>query len=261
MNNIVTNFNQTLSFAREYGLPINKKRAILRELLQVKILDFIYRQKESTGLSFVGGTSLRLLKNLDRFSEDLDFDDLNLNHNQIEKIVTKIHQSLQKEEIKTDLYQNIKEKKHYYEFRFPDLLHQLNISINPKEKLMIKLDYSDFWKGQKTEVATLSRYGFVGNTITNDINQLLIQKLTAYLNRKQTQPRDLYDIVWLFSHGAKIDMGFIKKNRLPEDLASRALIKFNQEKPKMAVYKRRLRPFLINEGNENKIELLPRILK
>ena len=90
MNNIVANFEQILSFAQEYGLPVSKKRAILREFLQVKILNIIYQQKASSLLSFTGGTSLRLLKNLDRFSEDLDFDNLGLEHKNISSIVENV---------------------------------------------------------------------------------------------------------------------------------------------------------------------------
>ena len=74
MNQIIDSFPEILDFAKNYHLPVTKKRAILREYLQSKILREIYKNKLSVNLLFVGGTSLRLLHNLDRFSEDLDFD-------------------------------------------------------------------------------------------------------------------------------------------------------------------------------------------
>ena len=61
MNNLITNFEQVLAMAKEYGLPIEKKRGILREYLQSKFLVFFYNLSGSEKMSFVGGTSLRLL--------------------------------------------------------------------------------------------------------------------------------------------------------------------------------------------------------
>ena len=74
MNQIIDNYSEIIEFAKGYGLPITKKRAILREYLQSKILNLIYQNSLSLDYYFIGGTSLRLLRGLDRFSEDLDFD-------------------------------------------------------------------------------------------------------------------------------------------------------------------------------------------
>jgi predicted nucleotidyltransferase component of viral defense system len=67
------------------GIPADKKRALIREYLQSKILYCLYEQKEANRLSFIGGTSLRILRGLDRFSEDLDFDNLGLSFRQTKK--------------------------------------------------------------------------------------------------------------------------------------------------------------------------------
>lgn len=45
----------------------------LREFLQILILKIIYDTGYFRNLSFVGGTALRILYDLRRFSEDLDF--------------------------------------------------------------------------------------------------------------------------------------------------------------------------------------------
>jgi len=46
---------------------------ITREFLQLLILKIIYDENYFKNLAFVGGTALRILYNLRRFSEDLDF--------------------------------------------------------------------------------------------------------------------------------------------------------------------------------------------
>ena len=124
---------------------------------------------------------------------------------------------------------------------------------------MIKIDYSNQWKGQKTETVLLSKYGFIEQIITNPLSQIMVQKLAAYVNRRQTQPRDMYDLVWLYSRGARPDREFMKANRMT-DLVARAQAKFAKEGAGEAVI-RRLRPFLFDEGEIRKIKLLGDTLK
>ena len=49
-------------------------KLILKEYLQLLILDYLSSTHHIRKLSFIGGTSLRLVKGIDRFSEDLDFE-------------------------------------------------------------------------------------------------------------------------------------------------------------------------------------------
>jgi predicted nucleotidyltransferase component of viral defense system len=260
MNNVITDFPKILELAKGYGLSLGKKRAILREYLQVKILDLIYQEKISSHLYFVGGTSLRLLYGLDRFSEDLDFDIAKIPQGKIDSLVNKIFNILQKENIELQLYRNITSRRIYYEFRFIKLLYQLRLSSHRDEKLMIKFDFERFWQGENREVILLNRYGFLSNVVTINFDQILTQKLTAYLKRGETQPRDIYDIVWLASQGAKIDRRFLIKNNIPKDLLTKAKEKFMIEKNKLRGFKLRLRPFLINESSVNKLDLFPQII-
>src|SRR3989344_21417 len=260
MNSINTNFDQIIAFAKNYNLPLGKKRAILRELLQVKILDRIYQEKISVGLFFVGGTGLRLLRGLDRFSEYLDFDISHHTSNELDVLINITARSIQKENIALDLYSNITDKRKYYEFRFKDLLYELKLSSNPEEKLMIKFDFETFWKHQLQETILLNRYGFLTSVVTIPLNQLLVQKLTAYLLRRETQPRDIYDIVWLISQGARIDKQFLQHNQLPNDLLSKVKEKFIREKTRIKTLQSRLKPFLINEQYVSKISLLSKLI-
>lgn len=261
MNNIISNFDQILEFAKGYGLPTTKKRGILREYLQVKILDLVYQEKISTKLFFVGGTCLRLLYGLDRFSEDLDFDTTADSQSKIKDLMEKIHRKLLQENIAVDFYKNITARQAYWELRFKDLLYELNLTVQPEEKLMVKFDFETFWQGQKRKVVLVNRYGFLVNIVTIPLNQILVQKLYAYLRRKQTLPRDIYDIVWLVAQGAKIDKDFARKNHLSPNLVVQAQRKFEKEKTKLKNLKLKLRPFLVNENYAKKLELFPQVLQ
>lgn len=68
--------NQIESYYPEH-LRVFKKN-ILREYLQYKILEIIYDSKFTVNLVFMGGTAIRIIHGGSRFSEDLDFDNINL---------------------------------------------------------------------------------------------------------------------------------------------------------------------------------------
>ncbi|OIN89293.1 hypothetical protein COX59_04320 [Candidatus Beckwithbacteria bacterium CG_4_10_14_0_2_um_filter_47_25] len=259
MNNLIANFNQILEFAREYGLPEEKKRGIIREYLQSMFLAKLYRQPAAKKLVFIGGTSLRLLRNLNRFSEDLDFDNLGLSEKQMVELIETAVAAIRLENINLEFKSNLKPGKTYFELSFPDLLYDLKITTNPREKLMIKVDYSRFWRGQKPESALLNRYGFLELVPTLPINQIVVQKLAAYVQRKQTQPRDIYDVVWLFSQGARIDRRFLSKNKLT-NLVKKAQAKWQKEGVSRTTINK-ISPFLFDVGEVRKLDLFGEVLK
>jgi len=252
MNNLVSNFDKVLEFAAQYDMPANKQRGIIREYLQSKFISWLYGLGNSSKLSFVGGTSLRLLRGVDRFSEDLDFDNLGLSKEEIRSLMEDIEKKFDKENIAVELVVTDKNEKYYFELRFPSLLYQLKISSNPKEKLKIKVDYAQFWQAQKTEVVLFNRYGFLEQVVSNPLNQLLVQKMRAYVGRTRTQPRDIYDVVWLYAQGARWDEQFEQVNGL-EGVLDQAAQKFAREgiTPQM---KRRLAPFLFEQQSLRKLD-------
>ncbi|EKE14157.1 MAG: hypothetical protein ACD_12C00654G0004 [uncultured bacterium] len=261
MNNLVYNFNQILEFGKSYGLPFEKKRAILREYLQSKAIEIIYLQKKSKDLIFIGGTSLRLLRGLDRFSEDLDFDmSEELDFKNLDLIVRTVVNRFLKENIAIELYRNKISERIYYELRFSNLLYDLKLSKNKDEKLMIKIDIEKFWQGHHKETILFNRYGVLSNVVTASLDNILVQKMSAYKNRKQTMARDIYDIVWLISNGAGIDKEFMKKNKIPVSIKSQLLNKYEREKKSIKIYKNRLKPFLISEGNSEKLDFFKSLI-
>lgn len=259
MNNIIINYQQILKFAKEAGLPPTKQRGIIREYLQSKFISDFYSYPQAKKMSFIGGTALRLLRNQNRFSEDLDFDNLGLTNQQIISLVEKVVNDFKLENIEAELHSNIQAGKTYFELRFPNLLFELRITTNPREKLMIKVDYSDNWKGQRIENILMNKYGFIENIQTNDINQVIVQKLTAYVERKQTQPRDIYDVVWLYTQGVKLNEDFLRING-KQNLLKEAKNKFNKE-GLSAGFSRKLAPFLFNEKEIKKLEFFSDVLQ
>ena len=67
------NMEYLLEEAKNNNLPVLKKRAIIREYLQIIILNSIYKQKLGKYFYFMGGAAMRYFYRLPRFCEDLDF--------------------------------------------------------------------------------------------------------------------------------------------------------------------------------------------
>lgn len=243
--------------AKSYGTP-DKPRAILREYLQVKALYYLYSQPGSEKLSFMGGTSLRLLRNLPRFSEDLDFDNLGLNDSEITNLVENVVTKLNAENITCELKTTVRDYKHYYELKFTTLVQDLDITTNPREKLMIKVDYSRSWSGQTIEHILLNRYGVLSQIPTNTLDQLLVQKLSAYVGRSTSQPRDIYDIVWLFGQGARLDEEFMRHNKVTGLLAD-AKVRLAKEGITRTM-KAKLEPFVFGTDELKKVDLFSSVL-
>lgn len=252
MTNILVNWDQILKFSREYGLPQDQKRAIVREFLQAKIISVLYSQKISGKLFFVGGTSLRLLSGLDRFSEDLDFDAPDVKEKEIENLLDFTANILRKENFECVYYKNHTKIKDFFELRFSKILNELEISGNKAENLVIKFDFESVWKRQKPENILFKRYGVIASVVTKTLDQFVIEKLVAYLNRKQTLARDLYDLVWLAAQGAQPDKEFALANGYKVDeLVTASKEKFVKEN--LGLLEKSLGKFLLNPSSQGKI--------
>ncbi|MEW6066956.1 MAG: nucleotidyl transferase AbiEii/AbiGii toxin family protein [Nitrospirota bacterium] len=75
---------QIESFYPEYLRTF--KRSLLQEYLQYKILETVFDSDYGKRLSFMGGTAVHIIHQNNRFSEDLDFDNLGLKENDFKQL-------------------------------------------------------------------------------------------------------------------------------------------------------------------------------
>jgi len=171
----------------------------MRELLQWEILAGLHRAESFRHIAFVGGTCLRLLHGLHRFSEDLDFsvidggdasfltvlpaalgkhlagsgfDDVEITSSDSPGAVTSIW------------------------IKFPGLLHEMGASPMAAQKLSIKLEIDQSPPaGAKTEIKVHSTPTLMAIT-AHDMPSLMAGKLHAILARPYTKGRDWYDLLW-----------------------------------------------------------------
>lgn len=252
-----------LEEGKRLEFPETKKRALIREYLQSKIISYLYNQPKSEKFSFIGGTSLRILKNLDRFSEDLDFDNLELSYQEIKRLFTKIFLDFKKENLKVDFSFKKTNGSGIGSFKFPGLLFDLGISADKNERLNIKINYTTPRVKPETEVVILKRFGFLQPVITNTKSYLLSQKIRAALTRKDSQPRDFYDIVWLLSYriGPHPKLFSEMKVKTEKELFKKLADVYKRKvKPNIKDFKKKLRPFLLDEKKISYLDIFEKTI-
>lgn len=190
--------------------PVNLQgfeRAILREYLQVKILQAIFESKQANRVVFIGGTALRILHDNQRFSEDIDLDNFGLGWGDFEEMIQKIERFLTLEGFKVEVQEASKGAYHCY-LRFPELLYAQGLSPHLAQKLLVRLDSVAQGFDYQPELRILNKFDVFTEVRVAPVALLLSHKIYTAVNRKRPKGRDFYDITFLLGR-TKPDYGFI----------------------------------------------------
>lgn len=210
------------------------KRNVLKDYLQILVLDFIYSSKKHKDLVFYGGSCLAHCFSLPRLSEDLDFVDIakltDLN------ILAKDIALFVKKELGIDIKTSVQKFRIY--LKFP-LLRDLGLAGKSESDLLfLKIEvFKDFEYCTKcnTEITPLFKFNRSILVRTFDISTLMATKINAVLRRvwikkdktgrevARVKGRDYFDLMWYLEKGIKPnidciigvdDMGALKKKLL-----------------------------------------------
>lgn len=175
-------------------------RNITREYLQARILGSLQRGGAMIALAFQGGTALRFLYSIPRFSEDLDFSlerpeagyDFRVYLDGIEK-------EFHAEAYNVGIRFNDRKTVHSAFVRFYGLPYELGFSTQPGEALSIKIEVDTQPPAGAGITTTLIRRYETLQLQHHDRASLLAGKLHAILQRAYTKGRDVYDLIWYLS--------------------------------------------------------------
>jgi len=174
------------------------QKYILKEYLLLSILDFISHSKYIKSLSFIGGTSLRLTKGIDRFSEDIDFDCKNFSEFSFNDLTKDIVLFLRRNGLHVELKEN---RRKLNAFRsnliFPELLYELGLSGHREERFLIKLECQDQQFTYANQIADIKGCGYFFPMPVPPLPVLCSMKIAAMLDRKKG--RDFYDVMFLLA--------------------------------------------------------------
>ena len=177
--------------------PPGQGRNVLREYLQARILESLQRRGATRPLAFCGGTALRFLFLMPRYSEDLDFAlETDRDAYDLEGWLLGAARQFLSEGYEIESVLRDQGVVHAGWLRFPGLLHKARLSPHPTEKLAIKIEVdTNPPAGAVTETRTVQSHVTV-RLRHHDRASLLAGKLAAVLCRPYTKGRDVYDLGW-----------------------------------------------------------------
>ena len=181
----------------------NQKQALnwMREYLQARILAVLQEQGAMIALAFLGGTALRFLYQLPRYSEDLDFSLEKSGENYTFRTnLEAISNVLTQEGYPIQIKFNDQKTVYHAFIGFPGLLFEFGLSPHVDQNFTIKIEV-DTRPPLGAELTTsLIRYRELFLNIQHhDKASLLAGKVHAILQRNYLKGRDVFDLVWYLS--------------------------------------------------------------
>lgn len=175
-------------------------RNVAREYLQARILQSLQRAGAMISLAFQGGTALRFLYSIPRYSEDLDFSlERARERYSLRDYLGAISADLSREGYAIEHKLNDRKTVHGAFVRFPGLLHDLSLSGRREEVLAVKLEVDTRPPPGAVLDTTIVRRHVVLHLQHHDKASLFAGKLHALLQRPYLKGRDVFDLVWYLS--------------------------------------------------------------
>lgn len=191
---------------KEYVLELTRAKAdfnaklnTMREYLQAYILRIMHDEGVFRTTAFVGGTALRFLHNIPRFSEDLDFSLVKKRRYQFPDILNKIKRELELAGYSVDLTYKTEKAVQNAFVKFFGLMYEAGISPHKGQAFSVKIELdTDPPKGPVLKNEIVNKY-FPIAFLSYELSSLFAGKLHALLTRKYTKGRDFFDLGWYFS--------------------------------------------------------------
>jgi hypothetical protein len=176
---------------------------VAREYLHARILETLQRMGAMISLAFHGGTSLRFLYSIPRYSQDLDFAlERNRAGYDFRAYLRRLQADLTPEGYKVEIKVNDQKAVHSANVRFPGLLRELGLSAHPGQVFTIKIEVdTNPPAGAGLTTTVVKRYATL-HLQHYDQASLLAGKVHAVLQRAYTKGRDIYDLYWYVSDPA-----------------------------------------------------------
>lgn len=236
-------------------------KQILKEYIQLMILDYLSTTPYISKISFIGGTNLRLVKGIDRFSEDFDFDCKNLSEDDFIQMTNGVIQFLTRFGLKVEVRdkENTKLKAFRRNIYFPEFLFDLGLSGHKDERFLIKIENQDQGIIYQPIITNIKGCGFFIPFPMPSNGVLCSMKIAATINR--SKGRDFYDLMFLLSQ-TKPDYDFLSKrcgiNNLDElkQAFDNLLIKVDLKKKQ-----KDFEHLLFNKQNSDKILLFKEFIQ
>ncbi len=170
---------------------------LVREYLQAHILRSVQEAGAFAAWAFHGGTALRFLHELRRFSEDLDFAlERSAYDPGLEPVARKVKRDFELAGYSVEVTLRTERVVHAAIVKFPGLLSDTSLAPERGAKLRIRLEVDTRPPaGAVVETRLITRH-FPLSFRVHDLSSCMAGKIHALLTRPYTKGRDLYDLAW-----------------------------------------------------------------
>ena len=170
---------------------------LVREYLQARILESLQDQGLFLRWAFLGGTALRFLYGIPRFSEDLDFSLITAQEDSgLRAALAQMKRALEREGYRTEVKVSDEKTVASAFVRFSGLPFELGLSPHVSQTLSIKVEVDTDPPPGAGLATTVVRRHVTLHLCHYDKASLLAGKLHAVLSRPWGKGRDLYDLAW-----------------------------------------------------------------
>lgn len=257
-------------------LTVHDHENALKEIIQEIVLLGLWRSKFYEKAVFHGGSALRILHKLDRFSEDLDFSLIQPDNTlDIKKYLSAVKSELELWNFEVSTEERNKKNKSTIDSAFSKantLIHLLKIDSNLKThknavmKIKLEIDQEPAIGFANDLKYHLHPIPFTIKTMT--LPSLFAGKMYALLCRTvrtNIKGRDWYDLVWFVKNNIPCELHYLKNKMvqtghfdLSEVLDKKKVIDLLSEKIKeidFSLAKRDVEPFLKNSRQKDELYL------
>lgn len=176
---------------------------LVREYLQARVLESLQDRGVFLRWAFVGGTALRFLYSIPRFSEDLDFSLIDPQEDAgFRTALAEVKRVLSLEGYRIEINVNDGKTVASAWLKFAGLPYELGMSPHASQVLSVKVEVDTRPPPGAVIATSIVRRHVTLNLCHYDKASLLAGKLHAVLSRKWTKGRDLYDLAWYLADRA-----------------------------------------------------------
>jgi Domain of unknown function (DUF1814). len=185
------------------GMSDEEKLNRCRELIQLLCLKIFDEHKVFDNLSFTGGTALRVVFGVKRFSEDLDFSLVKKKDYSFSRINDDLLKALALAGLKAESKPKSERTVHSAMLKFSEVLKEVGLSPLESQKLSIKLDVdTNPPNGGNVQTRIIQR-SYIFNVAHFDLPSMFATKLHACFYRTYLKGRDYYDFIWYMGNKVK----------------------------------------------------------
>ena len=167
-----------------------------REFLQIMALKNLSDRNAFENIAFTGGTALRILYDIRRFSEDLDFSLVSAKSYDFKTLTAGLVRHFKLNNLEVDCKPKVEKTVHSAFLKFPGILKELGLGAFAEQKLAIKLEVdTNPPNGGRVAETTLNKT-YIFSVKHFDLPSMFATKLHDCFFRKYTKGRDFYDLVW-----------------------------------------------------------------